>query len=82
MELGEFMTHWRLSRAEMASLLGKQPNTLDHWLSKKSRLRTPPDVLQRLNELHLLFSRWELEDQIVPHLRQIYETVRDRRNGD
>jgi hypothetical protein len=75
------MAHWKLDRAELACLLSKRRNTVDHWLSEKSPLRPPADVLRRLDELHLLFLQWQLEDQIAPHLRQLYETLRDRKGG-
>lgn len=79
----EFVERWQLSRGELASLLGKKLVTVNHWFSSgKSRLEPSPDVLKRLDEMHVRFSQWELEDEHLRHLRVLYESIRERRSQD
>ena len=79
MHPGDFMKQWGVTRAELACLLNKKINTVDHWLSKTPQA-PPNDVLLRLDEIHARFSQWELEDSMIPHIRQLYETSKDRRS--
>lgn len=84
MEPGEFMEYWKISRSELALLLGKSLNTVNQWFSKGERSSDPPaDVLRRLDEFHLRFLEWELQDKYLPpHARQLYEQFKERRLPD
>lgn len=79
----EFIDRWQVTRSELADLLGKSRSVVDHWFSAgKSKISPPSDVLSRLDELHTQFCKWELEDQNIPHVRLLYEVLRDRRSDN
>lgn len=78
----DFMERWGLSRGELASLLGKKMVTVNHWFSTASNLDPPVEVLKRLDEMHVRFSQWELEDEHLSNVRTIYELIRERRSQD
>lgn len=74
------MERWGISRAELALLLGKSNNTIDTWFGKGKNTRDPPDDVQsRLDEIHTRFSEWELQEQQIPHLKEFYDLIRQRR---
>lgn len=77
----DFIEYWGLTRTELAELLDRKLGTVDHWLSAKSSLEPPEDVLNRLDELHARFLQWQVEDQHLSQLRQLYELLRDRKQN-
>lgn len=55
MSLDEFLQHWKLTRTQIAFLLGSDKNTVLHWLT--GICKPPQRHLRRLAVVHRLWSK-------------------------
>lgn len=80
MEPQEFIEFWGVEVAEVALLLDVERQSVYQWLTRGQSRKNPDPRLKKLLMLaHLRFLQWRLEDeQLPPHYREIYETIRDR----
>jgi hypothetical protein len=63
MEPQEFLDHWQLERAELARLLGKGLDTVNQWMAPGTNRKTPEDIRRQLRLIHILWVRWEAEEE-------------------
>lgn len=71
----EFVNKWKISRSQLSLITGYSQVSIDHWFSEKSTREPPPDVLARLDEIDSIFECWRVQDERIPHLRDIYESI-------
>lgn len=80
----EFMERWGVTKEELAIITSKGSETIKNWFAEGSKHRPPTqDVLDRLTFVHLLWNRWlEEERTLPPHIRSMFEIVKNRKKID
>lgn len=78
MDLSEFLSHWQVSREELAIICECSLNTVNHWFMKTERSYRPPELhhRRRLAEAHREMTRMSQEPLVPQRLREIYNRYR------
>jgi hypothetical protein len=77
----DFEDYWDMSHVELAQLLGDYTvDGVQNWFRKTDPKQVPDNVLRKLTDVHLRWSNWEQQEELLPpNDPELYRICRDRR---
>lgn len=69
-----FLEKWNISRPQLSILLGYSMTTIDRWCGPTPP-EVPGEVLRRLDEIDVNFTRWKDEAIRLAHQRDVFESL-------